>query len=64
MDSHLFDYSDLTRAQKEQKIDMLLDEVIQVGGQATVLWHPHTLGEDYGWGEMYAYLINRIKNIA
>ena len=32
-----------------------------LGGQAAVLWHPHTLTKDYGWSNGFSELINLIS---
>jgi hypothetical protein len=49
MDSHLYDYQQLSTCQRQEKIKMLIKECKDVGGDAAVLWHPHTLCSDYGW---------------
>ena len=49
MDSQLYDYAALTDAARASTMRRWLDEVRAVGGVASVIWHPHTLGPDYGW---------------
>ena len=66
MDSHLYDYLDLNDAQRESEIAYWLDEVRQVSGQVAVLWHPHTLTDDYGWTAGFIALlkaVNKDKNL-
>ena len=60
MDSHLYDYAELSATEREQQIKRWVGEVFAVGGQATVLWHPHTLSKDYGWKEGFETLLRVI----
>lgn len=64
MDSHLYDYQQLTDL--ERRIEMLawVEEVRAVSGQIAVVWHPHTLTEDYGWAEGFATLIDAVRGKA
>lgn len=57
MDSQLYDYDCLDADKRKKKIKYWLDEIRMVGGQADVLWHPHTLTRDYGWIEGFKQLI-------
>ena len=50
MDSQLYDYRSLTDEERERQLRHWVDEVKTVRGTASVLWHAHTLSEDYGWG--------------
>jgi hypothetical protein len=61
MDSHLFDYGQMKKADREKKIDEILDEVKFVGGEATVIWHQRVFDNDYNWGDEYQYLLNGIQ---
>ena len=61
MDSHLYDYQPLLREQRRQAIGQWLDELVAVGGQAAVLWHPHTLSRDYGWRDGFDELIAQMQ---
>jgi hypothetical protein len=63
MDSHLYDYLILAREERERKIDDLLSEVEFVGGQATVIWHTHVFSCDYGWGDGFDHLIQRVSKM-
>jgi hypothetical protein len=64
MDSHLYDYLDLDAAGRAEAIAGWIGEIRQVGGQATLLWHPHTLGRDYGWRDGFERVIETLGGIA
>jgi hypothetical protein len=49
MDSQLYDYSELTDEERERQIARWMGEVRAVAGVATIIWHQHVLGPDYGW---------------
>jgi hypothetical protein len=49
MDSHLHDYAEYSPEQREYELRRWIDEVVAVGGVASVLWHPHVIGPEYGW---------------
>lgn len=49
MDSHLYDYAELDSKARGRRLRHFVDEVRAVGGEAAILWHPHTLSTDYGW---------------
>ena len=49
MDSHLYDYAELDPQARGKRLRHFIDEVRAVGGEAAILWHPHTLSKDYGW---------------
>ena len=49
MDSHCYDYQLLDALERESLIRRWIDEIKQVRGVATILWHPHTLGSAFGW---------------
>ncbi len=60
MDSHLFDYDTLSREKRTEKMRRLVAEVKAVRGQASIVWHTHVFGPDYGWGETYSELLEMI----
>jgi len=41
----------MTADQRQQSIQHWLGECQAVHGQVAVLWHPHTLSQDYGWSQ-------------
>jgi len=51
MDSHFYDYHSLSAEQRQQSIQHWIGECQAVRGQVAVLWHPHTLSQDYGWSQ-------------
>lgn len=57
MDSHLYDYDELTDDQRIERLDQWLDEIRQVHGNATVNWHQRVWARDYGWDKTYANLL-------
>lgn len=60
MDSHLYDYGNLSESQIKNSIDNWLDEVFLVGGEASIVWHQRVFSQDYGWSLGYEYLLGRI----
>jgi hypothetical protein len=38
-----------------------LDEIKAVRGQATIIWHQRVVSEDYGWGQGYEELLNKLS---
>jgi hypothetical protein len=63
MDSHLYDYAQLTEEGIQREIKRWLEEIKFVKGIATVLWHPHTLSKDYGWQNGFEFLLKELKNL-
>lgn len=49
MDSHAYDYELMPDSTRRSEIRFWLNELKLVGGHCALLWHPHTLTEDYGW---------------
>lgn len=60
MDSHLYDYAEFSAEEREREIQRWIGEIFAVRGEATVLWHPHTLSKDYGWKEGFEALLRVI----
>jgi hypothetical protein len=60
MDSQLYDYAEQDEGARAVEIDRLVDEVRTVGGVASVIWHPHTLGPEYGWRSGFETLLKRM----
>lgn len=60
MDSHLYDYADLTDASRQRCLTRILDEVAAVRGSATIIWHTHVLGSDYNWASGFATLLREV----
>jgi len=60
MDSHLYDYRDMSNDDREREIDRWLDEIKFVRGQATIIWHQRVMSSDYGWGDGYCYLLKKV----
>ncbi|WBF66163.1 hypothetical protein LN040_10530 [Desulfovibrio subterraneus] len=60
MDSHLYDYSDLEPQERMARISAIIREVRSVHGVASVLWHPHTIGKEYGWKDGFLELLETI----
>lgn len=56
MDSQFYDY-DFPADIKGAMIHWI-DEVMAVGGEATLLWHIHTMHPEYGWANGYEALLD------
>ena len=61
MDSHLYDYGSFTDEERGGEMDRWLDEIKAVRGQATIIWHQRVVSEDYGWGQGYEELLNKLS---
>ena len=64
MDSHLYDYDDLNQEERKRKINNLLEECKFVNGNVALLWHPHTISEDYGWLDSFSYLVTQLFELS
>ncbi|MFQ5482091.1 MAG: hypothetical protein ACE5ER_04975 [Nitrospinaceae bacterium] len=64
MDSHVYDYQDLDDPAREAQLSFWLEEVRQVKGVATLIWHPHALSADYGWSPGLRYILNQTPSLA
>ncbi len=60
MDSHFYDYSFPSQEERRLAMKKWLDEVRAVSGQIGVLWHPHTLSQDYGWAGGFKMLMQMV----
>ena len=61
MDSHFYDYQLMSACERKSAIKHWVRECESVNGEAAVLWHPHTLTQDYGWSDGFRDTINIIK---
>ena len=61
MDSHLYDYGSFTDEERGGEMNRWLDEIKAVRGQATIIWHQRVVSEDYGWGQGYEELLNKLS---
>jgi hypothetical protein len=64
MDSHFYDYQPMNAAARRAALKHWLSEIVAVGGQAAVLWHPHTISADYGWREGFQDLLDELEGVA
>jgi len=61
MDSHIYDYQPQEASGRVAYMRRWVDEVRAVRGEATLLWHPHTLSDDYGWKDGFRELIELLE---
>ena len=61
MDSHIYDYAENTENGFKRAVT-IMQEVKYLGGQAQILWHPHTLSFDYGWKEGFIFICDMLQN--
>jgi len=62
MDSHFYDYNS-KKIDVCDKMEYFLEESNYVGGDIYVLWHTHTLSEEYGWRSGFKQLLKLISNL-
>ncbi|NDV27494.1 hypothetical protein [Desulfovibrio sp. JC010] len=60
MDSQLFSGRYDNAQDRRSRVAELVQEVRDVRGQASFLWHPHTLGSDFNWGDDFLFLIEQL----
>lgn len=56
-DSHFYDYEVTPESTIGDRMSKWLDEVSEVGGIISVLWHPHTIHPVFGWGKGFEILL-------
>jgi hypothetical protein len=61
MDSHFYDYKPMSATARQSAMRHWIRECQSVNGEAAVLWHPHTLTQDYGWSDGFHDVINLIR---
>jgi len=61
MDSHFYDYQSMSAAERQSAMQHWIRECQHVFGEAALLWHPHTLTQDYGWSDGFRDAISLIK---
>lgn len=61
MDSHLYDYRDMSDAGRKKEIRYWMDEIRAVRGVGSVIWHQQVFSDDYGWSHGYRYLIEHLS---
>lgn len=61
MDSHFYDYQSMSAAERQSVMQHWIRECQNVSGNAALLWHPHTLTQDYGWSDGFRDAISLIK---
>jgi hypothetical protein len=60
MDSHFFDYADLSGERRRHELSRWMAEVRDVSGEISVLWHPYVLSSDFGRGELFNHLLDEL----
>ena len=58
MDSHFYDYRQVTSDELLKGMMHWVNECRIVSGQIAFLWHPHTMTKDYGWSKGFEGLIS------
>lgn len=60
MDSHFYDYA--FPGNPKEAMRPWIEEVVFVGGEASIVWHNQTMHADYGWGPGYLALLDLIQD--
>jgi len=63
MDSHFYDYHSMSAEERMALMQHWLQECRSVSGEVAVLWHPHTLTNDYGWSDGLHDVISLVTEI-
>lgn len=63
MDSQLYDYLKLDLKDRKSEIRHWIEEIRLVRGTASVLWHPHTMSDDFGWAEGFECLLSEVTGV-
>ena len=61
MDSHLYDYQEMSDESRRNEIRYWVDEIRDVRGVGSVIWHQQVFNEDYGWTGGYQYLLEYLS---
>lgn len=61
MDSHFYDYHPMSPAERQTQMAHWINEVKQVHGQASLLWHCRVMHPDYGWADGYRELLELLN---
>jgi len=62
MDSHIHDYSIGQASTAIHRMKNILTEARKTAAHANFLWHPHTLGGDYGWANSYHEVLGDLSD--
>lgn len=62
MDSHFYDYKPMSVVERQAAIRYWIKECQVVNGVVSVLWHPHTLSQDYGWYDGFEFTTRLISD--
>lgn len=60
MDSHLYDYAQISAEERRVELAKWIGEIRAVRGCASVLWHQQTCSDAYGWTEGFIDLLDEV----
>lgn len=61
MDSHFYDYQLMTVTARQKAMLHWIQECHAIAGEVALLWHPHTLNQDFGWTDGFLDAISLIR---
>ncbi len=61
VDSQLYDYLCLIGEEIELEINHWIKEIMATRGAASILWHPHTISDDYGWCKGFESVLKAVE---
>ncbi len=62
MDSHFYDYASMSPDQRPAAMQHWIDELVAVGGEASVVWHQRVFSDAYAWAEGYRQLLGMLAH--